>query len=264
MYNGQSLTDIEGLGFDETGQALASTGQDGNDGNDDAAFFLDLTANPIVATRRVAQFNGYNVLVNSPSSPPYVSFEDYEGLTCYGVSNNAAPVVLSSIGNYVWVDENNDGYQDAGEDGVPNVLVELYTPGNDGIFGSADDLLARSTYTDPQGGYLFGSLPAGPYQVRIPVSNFAANASLEGMTQTTNPVNSGDDFGNQTLVVNGNGTSGYSIILGFGQENVTADFGYNYQPNGNVNGNTGPGAIGDRVWVDTDGDGDQGPEEIGI
>ena len=31
-----------------------------------------------------------------------------------------------AIGNYVWVDENSDGYQDAGEPGIPNVRVNLY------------------------------------------------------------------------------------------------------------------------------------------
>ncbi len=32
---------------------------------------------------------------------------------------------LGSIGNYVWLDEDGDGDQDAGESGIPNVLVTL-------------------------------------------------------------------------------------------------------------------------------------------
>ena len=32
---------------------------------------------------------------------------------------------LGAIGNYVWLDEDGDGDQDAGEAGIPNVKVEL-------------------------------------------------------------------------------------------------------------------------------------------
>ena len=30
-----------------------------------------------------------------------------------------------AIGNYIWNDENSDGYQDAGEPGLPNITVQL-------------------------------------------------------------------------------------------------------------------------------------------
>ena len=33
--------------------------------------------------------------------------------------------VSGAIGNYVWLDEDGDGDQDAGEAGIPNVLVTL-------------------------------------------------------------------------------------------------------------------------------------------
>ena len=49
-----------------------------------------------------------------------------------------------------------------------------------------------------------------------------------------------------------------------GDEHLTADFGYNWAPTTDVTGNTGTGAIGDRVWIDADGDGMQDPGEVGL
>ncbi len=146
------------------------------------------------------------------------------------------------IGNYVWVDENNDGMQDEGEPGIPNVIVELL----DGL-GNVIDRQA----TDSHGGYLFTELPGGDYQVRVDESTLPP-----GMTQTTNPVNENGDFGNQSQA--------YPITLPPGGENLTADFGYNYNPNGDVDGGSGLAALGDRVWIDSDGDGVQDPDEIGV
>lgn len=213
LFGGVALTDIEGFSYDATGRAMVSTGQDGDDGNDDAAYELNLTQSPIVATRRVGYFGGAGALINAP---PTVSYEDYEGLTCYGVP--LTNMELSSIGNYIWVDENNDGHQDAGEDVIPNVDVQLWIPGNDGVFGTADDELLATTVTDAQGQYLFDDLLAGPYETRIPASNFSAGSALEGMVQSTNPVNGGADLGNQSLP--------YQIMLPFSTDDVTADFGY--------------------------------------
>ena len=60
------------------------------------------------------------------------------------------------------------------------------------------------------------------------------------------------------------------MTVGPGQENLTADFGYNYNPAVCVDNPTNPpctdptATLGDRVWVDTDGDGVQDPNEVGI
>lgn len=152
---------------------------------------------------------------------------------------------LAAIGNFVWFDENGDGYQDAGEPGLPNITVELWNADH--------SQLVATTVTDAHGGYLFTDLEPGTYQVDVDGSTLPT-----GFTQTTNPVLGGQDFGNQS--------DPYTLSVAAGEENLTADFGYNrvlilniVDPPPNA-----LGAIGDRVWVDIDGDGAQDPEEIGV
>jgi len=150
-----------------------------------------------------------------------------------------APPELGAIGNYVWVDENGDGIQDPGEPGIAGVTVTATNP----VTG---DVL--TTTTDANGGYIFTDLPAGKYDVLVDETTLPS-----GMRQSTNPVNPGADFGNQT--------NNYSITIAEGEENMTGDFGYVWE---DPNGNTGTAAIGDRVWLDADSDGVQDPGEAGI
>jgi hypothetical protein len=95
------------------------------------------------------------------------------------------------------------------------------------------------------------------------------------MTQTTIYTNPNADFGNQDQST-GTNDYGYPVTIGGTQplENLTADFGYNWNPTGDVNNppnNSGgtpstavPAALGDRVWIDTNGNGAQEPNEIGV
>ena len=65
------------------------------------------------------------------------------------------------IGNYVWLDEDGDGDQDAGEAGIPNVKVQLCAD-------AACTSVLATTYTDANGGYLFPDLrPRGTYYVKV-------------------------------------------------------------------------------------------------
>jgi protocatechuate 3,4-dioxygenase beta subunit len=177
---------------------------------------------------------------------------------------------LGAIGNYVWVDENSDGYQDEGEPGIPNVQVNLY---------NAAGALVATTYTDSHGGYLFDNLPPGSYFVDVlDGTGGTSNTLPTGMTQTPPSTLPGADFGNQAhnTAIPSTGFTGYPVTIGGNQplENLTADFGYNYNPAGDVNNPPGNGggnpsnaavaALGDRVWIDSDGDGAQDPNEVGV
>lgn len=131
-----------------------------------------------------------------------------------------------SIGNSVWIDENSDGYQDAGEAGIPNVTVNLYN--------SAGSLVG-TTITDSHGGYLFDALPTGDYYVDVDESTLPA-----GMTQTTVYPQPNGDFTNQdhsTTAIPNTAVTGYAVtITSTALENLSADFGYNYAPTSDVAG----------------------------
>ena len=145
----------------------------------------------------------------------------------------------TALGNFVWLDENADGLQDAGEPGIAGVVVLL----KDAI----GDVLGTQV-TDSNGGYLFDKLDPGMYTVEIDPSSLPF-----GAIQTSNPVLGGADFGNQSLP--------YVVNLALGDVNLTADFGFNF---GDPNGNQGLGSLGDKVWIDTNGNGRLDAGEAGL
>jgi hypothetical protein len=65
---------------------------------------------------------------------------------------------LAAIGDYVWNDENMDGIQDTGEEGISDVPVNLY---------DCMDSLIASTTTGNDGFYLFNNLTPGDYYVEF-------------------------------------------------------------------------------------------------
>ena len=65
----------------------------------------------------------------------------------------------AAIGDFVWLDLDSDGVQDAGESGVPGVVVQLIDCASDAIIGTMP--------TDGSGLYLFTGLTPGDYRVRF-------------------------------------------------------------------------------------------------
>ncbi len=144
-----------------------------------------------------------------------------------------------SIGDLVWLDRNSSGTAtaDAGEPGIPGVPVTITWAGADGTLGTADDVVMAKV-TDASGNYLVANLPFGPYSV---VVDTTATSFPAGVTQTYD--------------ADGLGTPNASTTtLSAGTPNVlTQDFSY-----------AGTASIGDRIWLDQNGDGVQDPSEIGI
>ena len=137
----------------------------------------------------------------------------------------------------MWLDENGNGVQDAGEDGIANVKVTV-TKGAE----------TYTTYTDANGDYAFDGLGAGTWTVTVDPASLPAGLAA-----------------NPTYDENGAGTPHTTTVaLAANEEHLTADFGYNWAPTSDVTGNTGTGAIGDRVWADANGDGVQDPGEAGL
>lgn len=153
---------------------------------------------------------------------------------------------LASLGDKVWRDDNPNGIQDTGEPGVSGITVTLYdNSGN----------VAGTTVTDAYGLYLFDNLAAGTYQV-----GFTAPANYIFTTQTNNTDNTvltgGSTAANGSDV---NATTGRSanIVLTNGENERNIDAGVIFsQPLNN--------SIGDKVWLDSDGNGNQNGTEPGI
>lgn len=85
-----------------------------------------------------------------------------------GIAYGSCP--SSSLGDYVWLDNDADGTQNDGNTGVNNVQMFLYGPGVDNIPGTVDDPKFATTITTDgptglPGWYLFPGLDAGDYYV---------------------------------------------------------------------------------------------------
>jgi uncharacterized repeat protein (TIGR01451 family) len=153
------------------------------------------------------------------------------------------------LGDTVWADHDNDGIQDPLEPGlVVSVTLYTWTDGDgDGIYSATADTVSPilTKTTTVTGFYLFAGLDAGNYVVGV--SNVPA-----GYSQTYDP--------DRLIVCDDTSRSdqpscdhSMGVELSAGQIFVNADFGY--RP---------PRVIGDYVWFDSDGDGEQDGTELGI
>lgn len=149
-----------------------------------------------------------------------------------GVYPSSLPPIYGSIGDFVWEDKNQDGLQTAGERGIPGIIVTL--------FAADGTTILATTTTDNNGFYIFPFLSDGSYIIRF------TNIPLDYLftSQTLNTTNGSD--------VDGNGATPL-ITLAAGQNRTDIDAGL-------LPGSTHStklGAIGDRVWRDTNGNGIQ-------
>ncbi|NNM30440.1 MAG: hypothetical protein HKO57_13040, partial [Akkermansiaceae bacterium] len=139
----------------------------------------------------------------------------------------------SSISDYVWNDINGNGVQDGGaEAGIDGVTVNLLDPDN----GFA--VLATTT-TAGGGAYSFTGLGEGNYVVEF--------VTPGGYVIT--PQDQGGDDALDSDAAPANGRTA-TIVLAADTDNTDVDAGF-FQPS----------SIGDRIWNDIDGDGQQGPGE---
>ncbi len=120
------------------------------------------------------------------------------------ITSNAANLNPMSIGNLVFRDNDNDGTRDAGEPGIANVSVQLYSDTNgNGSFDSATDTLIGTQTTNASGNFLFSDLLPGNYIAVVPASQFLAAAPLFGLVSATgspDPDNDVDNDDNGALV----------------------------------------------------------------
>jgi uncharacterized surface anchored protein len=136
-------------------------------------------------------------------------------------------VKSTGVGDTIFLDSNGNGVADPGE-GLSGVKVSLDASNN----GTID----ATTFTDSNGKYLFGPLPAGTYKVIVDTTTLPGGGL--GFVNTVDP-----DGGN-------NGQSVVNLVGG--TPNYDQDFGYR-----STN-------LGDRVWSDTNRNGVQDSGEAGV
>jgi len=140
-----------------------------------------------------------------------------------------------NFGNFVWCDTNNNGIQDAGENGVDGVRVELYKDNGDGQRNVGNDELVSFTSTANGGLYLFPNLPIGDYYA---VFYMQPGMTISAADQTTDD----KDSDGTAFTINGFRTAITPITsITSGETDLTWDQGV---------GCNVKAALGNYVWFD--------------
>jgi len=226
------------------GQPLAgmiSSGPTAANANDDADNDdngLDPPSLPAAVMSSVIQLTGTEPLAETArsdsqtiDSPAAGTNDDQSNLT---VDFGFFPT--SGLGNYVWFDANADGLQDPGEAPVPGVTIQLCR---------ADGTIEATTTTDVNGFYQFINLIPGDYKICVPLDLLPTGSSI-----TTADVGA-DEAADSDV----NPQTGMSEVVTISAGQFYPDLDLGLIP---------PGSVGNVVWMDTNGDGMQGPDEPGV
>lgn len=145
-----------------------------------------------------------------------------------------ANVAGGELGDRVWLDVNGDGVQDPGEPGIVGVHVD--------VTSTVDAALERTTVAD--GIWLTQNQPTPP-PYWIPAGTYTIAVDTTTLPPLLGLVNTGDP--------DGGFDSRSQVALLENQIRLDQDFGY-----------AGTASVGDRVWLDINGDGVQDAGEPGI
>ncbi len=135
-----------------------------------------------------------------------------------GLVSNPVPLD-SSLGNFVWFDDNRNGIQDSGEAGVPGVGVELL---------NASQTVIDTTTTDANGLYIFNIFPpAVPGSFYVRFSNLPSRYFVTERNQGTDDLLDSDvdpDTLTTDLLTLADGTSDLSVDMGIVQRRTKFNF----------------------------------------
>ncbi|MGB9738108.1 SdrD B-like domain-containing protein, partial [Chloroflexus sp.] len=153
-------------------------------------------------------------------------------------------VMVTAVGNYVWIDRNGNGIQDEPpSEGVNGMTVRLYRSDNTLVATTVttDDFLGNPGY------YIFSDLSAGDYYIEFGLP--------AGFTFTTADTGSNDEVDSDANTTTGRTTV---FTLAANQLDRSRDAG--------LIASSGMLRLGNRVWYDRDNDGRYEPanSEIGI
>ncbi len=135
-----------------------------------------------------------------------------------------------SIGDFVWIDDNNNGIQDVDEQGVDGIMIYLYK----------NDILMDSIISDDQGYYIFDHLRPGEYRVELDLPE----------NYVVSPWHIGNSLTDNDAIMSGHKAVAMTS-LSSGQVISSLDIGL-------VNGMAD---LGGFTWIDANGDGQYGADE---
>jgi hypothetical protein len=166
----------------------------------------------------------YQVYDGDTFTQPNDEFGKINGLGDLEILTDNAPIV---IGNRIWTDTDNDGIQDAGEDGISGVTVNLY---------NSSGTKVGTTTTNSSGEYYLndanvtlngasGLVSFTTYSIRLDnSSDYLTGGSLNGKNISLNNQGSNDELDSDAIV-----SSGYARITitteDYGENNHSYDFG---------------------------------------
>ena len=156
-----------------------------------------------------------------------------------------------NLGNFVWDDLDQDGRQDAGEPGMPNVTVQ--------VWNSAKTFLYDSDVTDANGQYTVVAPLAGDYRVRVVLPSVSDQFSPKDLAGGDNLLDSD---------INPSGTnSGFTDIITIASNVISItsiDAGIIKFRTPTPTRTPTPINLGNFVWDDLDQDGRQDAGEPGL
>lgn len=245
----KGISDITVVLYDGTNKKIATTITDGNGkyhfvvtaaGSYRVLFKLPIGY--IFATRNAAGYtpetgsDAYNSGANFAKTDLFtVNMGD--SIAIWDAALVRTPVTRTSVGNLVWNDINVDGIRDAGEPGIPDVLVTLKNSAN---------VTITTTLTDELGYYMFTNVGAGSYYITYSLPSgylFTLDDQGDGSNDSDVPVATGK-------------TELFALKAGDYRTDVDAGM-YQSSPLGNI-------SLGDRVWNDMNKNGIQDATELGI
>ncbi len=115
-----------------------------------------------------------------------------------------------SLGDLVWIDENNNSVVDGSEAGIDGVTVELHAANADGTPGA----LVSTQTTSSGGHYLFTSLDGGDYVVVIPKTQLAPAGALYGYQSSATTAAGEPTAANAETVATDNDDNGTKVASG--------------------------------------------------
>ncbi|MBU6332801.1 MAG: MSCRAMM family adhesin SdrC [Chloroflexi bacterium] len=161
----------------------------------------------------------------------------------------------AALGDRVWRDLDGDGLQDAGEPGIDGVRVSLYHASDTSFSTPLATVTTGDADGDGVGGeYRFYVEPFRTYRVRLDPAQFAPGGVLRDWFVT-----SPDRGASDLLDSDADQISRAMLIPGVVRETVDRSFDVGLAPL-----SLASGYVGDRVWLDADGDGLQDTGEAGV